>query len=55
MTIYHTLKDYQEVMTRGDYLVFDTPLTCRFIGRFSALKIKSPAGRIGNVKVFSVD
>lgn len=34
MTIYHALKDYQEVMTRGDYLVFDTPLTCRFIGRF---------------------
>lgn len=34
MTIYHALRDYQEVMTRGDYLVFDMPLTCRFVGRF---------------------
>lgn len=42
MTIYHALRDYQEVMTRGDYLVFDMPLTCRFVGRFSVLKIKRP-------------
>ena len=34
MIIYHALKGYQEVITRGDYLIFDTPLTCRFVGRF---------------------
>ncbi|MGT2934366.1 protein O-GlcNAcase [Streptococcus castoreus] len=34
MSIYQALKDYQEVITRGDYLVFKTPLSCRFIGRF---------------------
>lgn len=34
MTIYQALRDYQEVITRGDYLVFDMPLTCRFFGRF---------------------
>lgn len=42
MTIYHALKDYQEVMTRGDYLVFDTPLTCRFIGHFFRFENQKP-------------
>lgn len=40
MSIYQALKDYQEVITRGDYLVFDTPVSCRFVGRFSDLRIK---------------
>ncbi|HEL0009910.1 TPA: beta-N-acetylglucosaminidase domain-containing protein [Streptococcus equi subsp. zooepidemicus] len=34
MSIYQALKDYQEVITRGDYLVFDAPVSCRFVGRF---------------------
>ncbi|EHI70427.1 hypothetical protein STRIC_0358 [Streptococcus ictaluri 707-05] len=34
ISIYQALKQYQEVVTRGDYLVFEAPVATRFVGRF---------------------
>ncbi|CQR25667.1 beta-N-acetylglucosaminidase [Streptococcus varani] len=34
MDIYQALRDYQEVITRGDYLVLKAPVRTRFVGRF---------------------